>query len=148
VFDKDVEVSNYTTIDEDIFTELNELRTNPRSFIPILEDLKQYFDTTGFIFKFPGKFAKTTTDGVAAIDEAIAYLETVPEATRLRRLQDEWKTNLIVTDAMDNPESLILACEDYVKDVGPTGVTTKTGVDGSSIQDRIERHGIWTSTFA
>lgn len=75
--------------------------------MPDLEEMKTYFDSTGLIFKAPGKFPITTTEGLAALEEAIAYIETVPAPTRLRRLQDEWRTNLIASDNQTIAEGMV-----------------------------------------
>jgi hypothetical protein len=57
----------------------------------------------------------TTTEGVAAVDEAIAFLN---EASPIAPLGRE--------DGMD------LACKDHVEDQGETGSTGHFGIDNSS----------------
>jgi len=41
---------------------------------------------TDKVFKEAGKVAITTSEGAAAVDEAIKYLEAATEAPKLRRL--------------------------------------------------------------
>ena len=63
VYDKDTKLTaeQYTAIDTKVFEELNKLRANPKSFVPILESYLPYF--TDKTYKAPGKFAVETTEG-------------------------------------------------------------------------------------
>jgi hypothetical protein len=60
VYDKDAVLTpqDYIDIDTDLFSELNALRANPRSYVPLLEAMKANF--IGFKYKVSGKFAITT----------------------------------------------------------------------------------------
>ena len=40
-------------------------------------------------------------------------------------------------------DNLMKSAKDHVTDTGPSGTTGHTGVDGSSMTDRIDRHGSW-----
>lgn len=67
-----------------IFEKINQLRTNPRSFIPIIENAKANIgkDTLGrFVYKGPIKVALYR--GIPAFDDAIQYLAQTPGMEKL-----------------------------------------------------------------
>jgi hypothetical protein len=41
----------------------------------------QYFDSTGFIYKVPGKVAVSYIDGVTAVNDAITFLTAIGDTT-------------------------------------------------------------------
>ena len=52
----------------------NELRTNPKSIIPLIQDDLKYMDESGTIWR-PGKIGLSTQEGRSAYEEAIRYAE-------------------------------------------------------------------------
>jgi hypothetical protein len=47
--------ADYRAIDVSIFETLNSIRENPRSFVPFLTSMKDYFDSSGLIYKEDGR---------------------------------------------------------------------------------------------
>ena len=109
----------------DVFKELNAARTNPSSYARHLEDMRQYFN--GKRFKRPGEITIVTEEGVAAVDEAIAFLRSVQPVNPLSLSQGMSK-----------------AAADHVKDESRTGKTAHRGSDGSQPWDRVNRYGTWS----
>lgn len=64
--------AEYRTLDDEIFAEINKVRDDPTYLVPILEAIVGYYDGTNY--KEPGKFERTTEEGVTAVNEAIAAL--------------------------------------------------------------------------
>ena len=117
--------SDISDLEWSVFETTNQLRTNPAYFIEILSERLQYFD--GDIYYAPGSnIGIRTFEGPAAVEEAIAYLETARPTHPL-----EWRTGMA------------MACTDHVYDTGPLGLTGHTGSDGSKFTDRLNRYGQW-----
>ena len=72
-----LDTAAYETLDSEIFVLINEVRDDPSSIVQSLKDMIPNFDSTGFIYKVPGKFAITYIDGVTAVNEAITLLEAL-----------------------------------------------------------------------
>ena len=102
----------------------NDLRTNPQGFIRHLENHIKLFK--GNVFYYPGEIAIMTNEGVAAVKEAIHFLE---------------KQKPLGMIEMD--ENLCKAARDHAEDTGPKGITGHDGSDGSSMSDRVERYCEW-----
>jgi uncharacterized protein YkwD len=117
-----------TATEQAIIDELNLARTNPRMYARLLEDTRQYFD--GKRYFEPGQKAMRTQEGVAAVDEAIRYLRSVPPASPLSA-----------------SSGLAKAALDHIRDTGPKGMVSHTGSDGSTPRQRVERHGRWQTTL-
>ena len=91
-------------LDRQIFAETNRLRTNPRSFIPDLQERLSYYD--GDVLKMPGADANIRThEGPAAVREAIAFCRSMQPVRGLT-----WSSGLANS------------CRDLVLDHGPKGV--------------------------
>lgn len=114
--------------EDDVFSELNAVRTSPKTFARYLEKQRQLYN--GNKFKRPGEITIVTKEGVAAVNEAIAFLNSVTPVTRL-------------TLSM----GLSKAAADHVKDQSRTGKTGHSGSDRSSPGDRIDRYGAWTGVI-
>jgi len=150
--------SEYRTIDNEIFTEQNKLRADPKSYVDKLKAMLP--DFTDKVFKETGKAPITTTEGKAAVEEAIKYLEAASEAPKvpkLRRLDEDpkkddkepWKVAPIIgTAALTLEEDMTSACKDHVDDTGPTGVTGLKGTDDSTPEKRIDKYGKETTILA
>lgn len=110
-------------IERDILTELNLARERPAAYAAKLRDFRALFQ--GNKWRKPGtNISIVTAEGVAAVDEAIGFLERQaalkPLATEPRVAQ---------------------AAGDHVLDIGPKGLIQHEGSDGSKPWDRVNRRG-------
>lgn len=115
-----------TVSKDDLLSEINAVRTNPRQYASYLATLRQYYN--GNRYEEPGATPLITQEGVAALNEAIAALNA---ATPLAPLA--WSNGLEK------------AAADHVRDTGPRGITGHTGSDGSTVETRANRYGTWQS---
>lgn len=113
-----------SALEKSVLEELNLARTNPQTYAKILQDYRRQFQ--GRVVKRPGKIDLETTEGTAAVDEAIRELQGRKALPGLR-----------ISRGMS------LAARDHVKDTGPRGMTGHSGSDGSKPFDRMNRHGKW-----
>lgn len=112
---------------EAMLAELNDARRDPRAYARRVRDFRDLF--TGDRFQRPGEIAVVTQEGVAAVDEAIRFLEAQSPLPPLGR-----------SPLLDG------AAASHGRDQGRTGQVGHTGSDGSSPTDRIRRHGRWRAT--
>lgn len=101
---------------------INLARTDPAAYARRLRAHRALY--VGNVFREPGEAAVRSQEGVAAVDEAIAFLER--------------QTPLPPLAAND---ILRLAAADHVADQGPRGVLGHESSDGASFIDRIVRRG-------
>lgn len=115
---------SYETLIKEVFELHNEIRTNPKSFIPFLNSQLKSFE--GLIYRRidpEGEIEIETTEGKAAILEAIEYLkkakpkEPLVHNKRLRR-----------------------AAQSHAEDLGKNGLCESVGSDGRFPDERIKEH--------
>jgi len=107
-----------------VLVEQNRARQNPKMYAEYARDMLRRFD--GNIYRHPNGSNIRTQEGVAAVREAIQYLEEVQPAPRLR-----------------SARGMCLAAADHVRDTGPKGVTGHAGADNSTPAQRLSRYGQW-----
>jgi uncharacterized protein YkwD len=110
------------SLQQEVLSELNRLRKNPRSYIPVLEKYKQGFK--GNRKYLARNVILMTQEGVKPVDEAIEFLKKAPAVPALK---------LSV--------GISRAARDHVLDLGPEGKIGHFGTDGSSPGDRLQRYG-------
>lgn len=112
-----------SAIEREIVTELNFARQHPRRYAGRLREYRRYF--RGKIVHYPAKpEGLRTTEGVAAVDEAIAFLERqtpVPPLSPARLLAE--------------------AAGAHAAEQGPRGATGHFSKNGDDPRDRVRRHG-------
>jgi uncharacterized protein YkwD len=105
-----------------VLEELNLARTRPSEYASYVEDHKRNFKGP-LVVVIDGRKPTRTLEGIAAVDEAIAFLK---------------KVNPVPALSASRP--LTLSARDHVKDIGPRGITGHAGSDGSQPIDRIGRY--------
>ncbi|WP_199245511.1 CAP domain-containing protein [[Phormidium] sp. ETS-05] len=98
-----------TEFDKQVIAEVNKARQNPAAYAEVLAAMRPSYNGQ---------------EGVAALDEAIAFLRA---ASPLPPLQPS--------------PGMSMAATDHVNDTGPKGIVSHDGTDGSSIRERIDRYG-------
>jgi uncharacterized protein YkwD len=120
---------DYNNLSKQVLDVTNKVRTDPKSYVNILSENLKYF--RGNIFAKPGQDAIQTNEGRSAYEEAIDFLKVQP-----------------VVGPLNHSEHLYNACRDHIKDIGPKGLASHDGSDGSNVSDRIERYGEWDGALA
>ena len=119
---------DFTALEQEIVKEVNLARTNPGTYASWLKGQRPYY--RGTQLKRPGEVPIRTKEGLAAVDEAIRWLEKQRPV-----------------GALGISKGLSLAARDLTAAQGAAGGFGHTGPDGSTPSDRIERHGQWDSVI-
>lgn len=126
---KDTPPANTSDQDKGCWEAHNQIRQNPKSFVPDLESMLAKFD--GNLMKNEETHVHIrTNEGAAAVQEAIDFLNSAQPLPALK-----W-----------NPE-VKKAAEDHTRDTGPKGMTGHDGSDQSTLATRLERYGKPVSTY-
>lgn len=128
--DNAAKVDYLTPLEKEVIDEMNLARTQPQQYLPFVEEYKKYYK--GKQLFLPGHQKPITTfDGVAAVDDAINFLRTVPPAPPLEIIK-----------------GLCLAAKDHAADLSVKGIIGHKGSDGSYPNARIDRYGRWGEAMA
>ncbi|CAI2368827.1 unnamed protein product [Moneuplotes crassus] len=106
---------------DDYLNAHNKIRTDPQSFIPILEEKLTMFDGNNLMR--PGRPTLITKEGPKAVKEAIRFLESVEPVHELTLSQE-----------------LCSSAQDHAEDLGKNGARGHSGTDGSSVSERMARY--------
>lgn len=120
---KKMQDKNWDQFAKDIFKLQNKVRSNPRSFIGHLEKCLGRFKGL-VLYSEDNKSFIETKEGPAAYVEAIEYLRN-----------KKGMKELIWSDQLQK------AGQEFVDDIGPKGLVTSLGSDGSLPTDRISKYG-------
>ena len=113
-----------------MLSETNIARTDPGRYAGYIKDFRGRF--TGKAYRMPGSAAMViTSEGLAALDEAIVFL------SRQKPLP-----------ALTWSPGLAKAAADLVREQGGTGDTGHAGERSGDPRQRIERYGTWTGRIA
>lgn len=114
----------------ELLAETNLARTNPHHYAGYLRELRRNF--SGKVYRIPGTAnLVVTSEGRAAVDDAIAFLEKQRSLPPL-----QWSAGLAE------------AAADLVTEQGRTGGLGHTGGSSGGMEARIDRHGTWTRRIA
>lgn len=114
----------YKTIQDALLEEINAVRQDPKSYIPILEEHKRLFQNNVLVRQNQPPIQ--TYEGPAAFDDAIEFLneqEAVP--------------------ALNYSEDLTKAALDLCDDLGPKGLVSHEDSNGNYVSERIEKYTEW-----
>jgi uncharacterized protein YkwD len=119
-----------TALERGILAESNLARTDPAGYAAHLERLLPWFD--GAVLRRPGTtVGLRTNEGAAAVREAIAFLRRQKPVPALAWSGGLWR-----------------AARDHAADQGRSGGMGHTGADGSTVDQRLRRHGRWLESAA
>lgn len=113
-------------LEQDVLQEINLARTRPAEYATYLEQLRPRF--VGNEYRYPGRPALSTAEGVRALDEAIGFLRAakpVPALTLSR--------------------GMCSGARELVKEQAGTDTTGHKGADGSFCEQRAQRFGTWAA---
>lgn len=117
------EVQRRFVVEAAVLSELNRARTSPGAFAHSLREERAFY--RGNLLVRPGaEAAILTEEGVAPVDEAIAYVERKPAEAPL-----------------SPAPVLAAAAADHQADQGGSGLVGHVGGDGSMPADRVRRRG-------
>jgi hypothetical protein len=120
-------VSNldYLKLANEVWKQHNVIRTNPQSYVPILEERMKYFKEN--ILERPDlDFGIQTIEGIDAYIECIEFLK-----------RQEALEEFVLDNELSN------ACLDHANDIGPKGVCDHTGTNGSTVDVRVAKYLDW-----
>ena len=111
-------------LERGIVAEINRLRTNPQSYVQVLERRRNHYDGTRLALTSQGyEFNMITKEGWPAVEEAIRVLRTT-----------------LPLPALNVSEGLALAARDLARDRATQQHVGHTGSDGSTFVERISRY--------
>jgi len=125
----DTQTSSQSSLEQQVMAEMNLVRTNPKAYISILENYKQRFQGTRV--QVSTSVFMQTHEGIKAVDEAIAFLNSASPVS-----------------ALTTSQGMSLGARDHVNDNGSKGATGHNGSDGSNASTRMDRYGSWQSKAA
>ena len=118
-----------TAFERAVVQEMSDARVQPRAYAKHLRQWRNGFE--GTLWRRPGRVALRTNEGVAALDEAIDFLESTGPVGPLRF-----------------NEGLALAARRHARDLGPRGALEHVGLDGSHLSERVNHLGTWQGLIA
>mmetsp|Transcript_19970 Transcript_19970/g.20017 ORF Transcript_19970/g.20017 Transcript_19970/m.20017 type:complete len:211 (+) Transcript_19970:25-657(+) len=120
-------MASYVEFIQEIFGELNNLRTDPKGFAERMEfEFVSTFKENNARHRF-GAVPIITKEGIKAVQEAIEYLKSVEPLGGLA-----WS------------EGLARAAQSHVNDTGPLGIVGHTGSRENNLGDRLSQFGKWS----
>jgi hypothetical protein len=115
---------DYMTLAKEVVNEHNLIRSDPAAYAEKLKAQLKYFKSD--VLHRPANIPIRTYEGKAAFEEAIEFLH-----------RQKPVGILIENDKLNQ------ACVDHLNDIGPKGLCSHDGSDGSNPSDRIEKYCEW-----
>jgi hypothetical protein len=119
---------NFTSIEVSLYKELNNLRQNPKSYIPLIKAQMELIKKNNVLTRKEYNLQIQTLEGKLAYETAILFLQ---QQKPVPPLQKEIK--------------LSYAAKDLAKDIGERGVVTHQDREGQFTSERIEKYCEWES---
>ncbi|MBV6628124.1 MAG: CAP domain-containing protein [Rivularia sp. (in: Bacteria)] len=116
--------SYLSELEKEVIIEMNKVRANPQSYIPILRQYKKRFK--GNKVKIGKRKYMMTREGVAVVDETIEFLSKQQPV-----------------GSLSPSKGMSLGARDHVNDQGVTGTYGHYGSDKSDPFTRVNRYGKW-----
>ncbi len=116
---------NINDLKENLITEHNKLRTDPKSYIPLLEKHLEYINKDN-VLVIPNEIKLKLIEGASTYNNAIEFLKN--------------QANMAT---MEHNEQISQASLDHAVDIGSNGLFTHEGSDGRNTADRIEKYIEW-----
>ncbi|MEI9852250.1 MAG: CAP domain-containing protein [Sphingomonas sp.] len=107
----------------DVLVQINEVRADPAAFVERLREYRSWFQDN-LVYRPTGGPVMISREGVAAVDEAIAFLERQPPLPPL-----------------SHAALLALAAQDHAEEQGAAGTMGHASLDGSTVGARVQRRG-------
>lgn len=120
---------SWTAFEQAVLNTMNTARTAPSGYAQKLDASRAEFD--GRLRRPLGRIAIVTEEGVAAVEEAIRFLQSASPLPPL-----------------EHSDGMAAAARDHVRDQGRTGRTGHGGSDGSTSWERMNRYGQWQARSA
>ncbi len=114
-------------LEQEVVIELNKARTDPAGYAVVLEEFKKYY--LGRYIHIGTNTPIETKEGVAAVNEAIAFLKSTTPVPLLKVSR-----------------GISRAAQAHTKDQGPKGLMNHEGSDNSTPGERMNRFGTWENT--
>ena len=117
---------DYNSIKISLYEELNILRQDPRSYIPLIEQQMRTIKKNNILIKKDSNLRIQMSEGIPAYEEAINFLE-----------------QQVPVSPLNKEVKLGFAAQDLVKDIGERGVVTHKDNKGQFTSERIEKYCEW-----
>jgi uncharacterized protein YkwD len=117
-----------STLEQATVDEINLARAHPSAYIEYLEEFKKYY--RGREIHYSDGFVLVSEEGVAPLDEAIAFMRSLKPAPPLKL-----------------SPGMVSAAKDHLNDLVKTGRSGHKGSDGSTVSDRLNRYGTWAESL-
>ena len=124
--EQEEEKINFNLIQTTLYKELNKLRQDPKSYIPLIKAQMETIKKNNVLKKKDSNLQIQTLEGKAAYNEAILFLEKQEPVNPLTK---EIK--------------LSYAAQDLAKDIGERGIVSHQDKEGNYVSERIEKYCEW-----
>ena len=121
-------MQSLSTYEKQLFDEINYARANPHEYLKALELFRRNY--RGNEVHYPEGGVLVTNEGVAAVDDAIAFVK------KLKPLPP-----------LDLRSGMVKAAKAHVDDLVSSGKSGHRGSDGSQPGQRLDRFGRWNEAY-